>query len=419
MQIESLNLIGDDGKIDLAIVAQINEMAEKQNFLEQHHGKIWLASDGYYKTKVKESDGSFRLIKKKKLSDLEDAVIEHMKRLSLKQTFKDSFKIWIERQKACGRCNNTVVKYEADYKRFFADYPFEQLDITEINDEVLSKHIIQVLTEKPIRWRAFKDIMGYTNGVFEKAIRDKLIQENPMRYIDIPIYRKYCYIPPVKTTTERTLTDTDTLLLLERIHHPRARNINKMCCFAIEMALYTGMRVGELSGLMWDDIVEEEKIIVIRHSEKYDRKEKQMRISTTKTGKERIFPLVTEIEDLLNRIKTYEAEHGIIGEYVFMDSEGRLSNRKISETIRNITMSDDFTSIKSIHAIRRTFNSKLRNSGMTGIMASSLLGHTERVNNLNYTYDFSDLAEKRVAIERIVTMSNPYIERKNVVKSRV
>ena len=245
--------------------------------------------------------------------------------------------------------------------------------------------------------------MGYTDGVFEKAVKDKLIAENPMKYLDLPIYRKYCYIPPVKTTTERTLTDTDTSILLQRIREPRAHNINKMCCFAIEMALYTGMRVGELSGLMWEDIVAEDGIIIIRHSEKYDRESKSFEISTTKTGRERIFPLIDEIKNLLGRIKDYEMSQGILGEYVFMEPEGRLPNRKISETVRNITMSGDFTGIKSIHAIRRTVNSRLRNSGVSGMMASSLLGHTELVNNMNYTYDMTSLQQKKVAIEEIVT----------------
>lgn len=45
---------------------------------------------------------------------------------------------------------------------------------------------------------------------------------------------------------------------------------------------------------------------------------------------------------------------------------------------------------KSIHALRRTLNSKMRCEGVSSIVASSILGHTEKVNNSNYTYDVSD-----------------------------
>lgn len=400
-----LNILTNNGKIGVdAIVAQLKQMDERQRYLNMHSCGIWLASDGYYKTKVKESDGKYRLIKKKHKSDLEDAVIKHYKGSPLNEnSFKNRFNKWIDRQRDCGRSENTILKYKSDYRRFYDGYSIENFDIKDIDDEVLSRHILQVLKDKQIPWRAFKDIMGYTSGVYDKAVRDKVIQENPFKYLDLPIYKKYCYIPPIKTTRQRTLDENDIHTLLDRIQHPRAHNTNKICCFAIELALYTGMRVGELAALMWDDVIFEEDIIVIRHSEKFDRSTKESYITTTKTGKERIFPLVDDIKSLLFRIRTYETDQGWLGEYVFQDAEGRVTKSKISDTTRNITMSEDFSGIKSIHAIRRTFNSRLKCSGVSTTVASSLLGHTERVNEQNYTYDVSELAEKKMAVNAIVT----------------
>ncbi len=57
-----------------------------------------------------------------------------------------------------------------------------------------------------------------------------------------------------------------------------------MPIYAIELAIYTGMRIGELTGLKWEDIVED-KYILIRRSEKYDRTEKRYYIADTKTYK--------------------------------------------------------------------------------------------------------------------------------------
>lgn len=405
---ELLKSLTGNGKISVdAIVTQLIKMDERQKFLEMHSHNIWLANDGYWKTKVKESDGSKRLIKKKNKSDLEDAIIEHYQRLSLKDnSFKTRFSVWIDRQRNCGRCENTILKYKSDYKRFFEGYPIENLNIKDIDDEVLSKHFLQILQEKQIRWRAFRDIVGYTSGVFDKSVRDKIIPENPFKYIDLPIYKRYCYIPPVKTTRQRTLSEQDTHLLLDRIRNPRAKNINKMCCFAIELALYTGMRVGELAALMWEDIIFEEDIILIRRAERFDRSNKTSVIVPVKNGKERVFPMVEEIKALLFKVRSYESDHGWMGEYVFQDAEGRLTKSKISDTTRNITMSEDFSGIKSIHAIRRTFNSRLKCNGVSSTIACSLLGHTERVNEQNYTYDLSDLTEKKSLVKAIVTASN-------------
>lgn len=407
ISVELLKKLTDNGNIDVnTIITQLKQMDERQTYLSMHTCKPWLASDGFWKTKIKEGN-KYRLIKKKELSDLEDVLVEHYKRLSQKNnSFKDWFNIWIQRQKDCGRSDNTILKYQSDYRRFYEGYPIEDKNIKEIDEVVLSKHIMQVLNEKQIPWRAFKEIMGYTSGVYDKAVRDKVIDENPFKYIDLPIYKKYCYIPPVKTTKQRTLSDNDIHTLIDKLHNPRAHNVNKMCCFAIELALYTGMRVGELSALMWEDIIFEEDIFLIRRAERFNRATKESEIILVKNGKERIYPLIDEIEMLFFRIRSYEADKGYLGDYVFMDSDGRLTKSKISDTTRNLTMSGEFTGTKSIHAIRRTINSKMRCNGVSSTIASSLLGHTERVNEQNYTYDVSEMQEKKQVVQSIVTKSN-------------
>lgn len=397
-----LRYLTENGIIDTAIVAEKIIMAKRNEVLSKHPYSIWLASDGFWKTKVKGDDGKKRLIKKREKSDLEDEIIAFYKSCSLDdKTFKARFNIWVERQRDCARSENTILKYESDYRRFFEGYPIEQIDIRDIDEQILSKHIMMVLSDKNIPWRAFKDIMGYVKGMFDKAVRDRLIPESPVNYLDIEIYRKYCSLPPVKTTKQRTLSERDTHQLLEDIRNPKAHNANVISCFAIEMALNTGMRVGELAALMWDDIVFDEGFMVIRHSEKFNRKTKESTITITKNGKERIFPLTDDIIDLLSRIKAYEADHGWLGEYVFQDAEGRVTKSKISDATRNHTMSSQYSGIKSIHAIRRTVNSRMRCNGVSATVASSLIGNSERVNDSNYTYDLSGLAEKKRIVESI------------------
>ena len=51
--------------------------------------------------------------------------------------------------------------------------------------------------------------------------------------------------------------------------------------------------------------------------------------------------------------------------------------------------------------MRRTLNSKMRCEGVSSIVASSILGHTEGVNNSNYTYDVSSLEYKSSIIANI------------------
>lgn len=400
---EVLRFLCENGTIDYAAVTQKMEMANKQKYLKQHNCKIWLASDGYWKTKLPKGDGSkgTRLVKKKNKSDVENEVIKHYSSHSEQFKFKSRYDIWVKRQEICGRSDNTIYKYRTDYKRFFEGYPFENYDIRDITDEILSEHILIVLSEKQIRWRAFKDIFGYINGVFEKAIKDKVIEDNPCKYIDLPVYKSRCYEGKIETARERTLSDNEMSALMDNIRNPKAANSNVICCFAIELAVYTGMRVGELSALMWDDIKYDEGIILIRHSEKMSRTTNQFYISNTKNGKIRDFPLTEQIKELLERTWEYESARGWQGDFVFQDTSGRITKRKISDAIRRRTEKDEFFNTKSIHDIRRTLNSNLKSRGITTATTSALLGHTEAVNKNNYTYDMSKLSENKRVLEEI------------------
>lgn len=376
-------------------------MKQREIYLSMHHYKIWQASDGYWKTKLPQgqSDKYTRLIKKKNKEDLEDEVILYYEMTAPVNSFKTRYDLWIERQIKCGRSDNTVDKYHTVYRRFFKGYPIENMDITVIDEEVLSEHFINLLKNNNIPWKAVKEAFYNVSGVFNKAKRDRIVTENPCDFVDLPLLQNMCYVAPVKTAKQRTLSESERRKLLDKLHHPVARNSNQVVDFAIEMAMYTGMRVGEIAALMWEDIDYEEKVINIAHSEKRSRLTNERVISTTKNGKFRVFPLTSEIEDLLKRIDEYETQKGYKGEFIFQDHRGRVNKEMISASVRRKTNNADFSSIKCIHAIRRTVNSNLKSNGVSTLVASSLLGHTERVNEGNYTYDIQDMDFKRKAVE--------------------
>ena len=84
---------------------------------------------------------------------------------------------------------------------------------------------------------------------------------------------------------------------------------------------------------------------------------------------------------------------------VFTDQIGKIYDSLIqSNVVRCCTAAG--IPRKSIHAIRRTLNSKLRTDGMSAVVAGSLFGHSSQVNNKNYTYDISNMEYKKKALSR-------------------
>lgn len=160
------------------------------------------------------------------------------------------------------------------------------------------------------------------------------------------------------------------------------------------------MRAGELAGLIWENVNFKEKYILVARSEKYDREKKEYFIDTTKNAKTRFIPMSKEIEILLKQIKKVETGYGYLCEYVFANGNGRIHARVIYDCMRNRCIQAGIQA-KSIHALRRTINSKMRCEGVSSIVVSSILGHTEKFNNSNYTYDVSDKQYKINVISNI------------------
>ena len=375
--------------------------------MEKHPYAISQGKDGKWRTYIPDANnkGERRMIKRAS----EPAIFEVLIRYYLEQEKKESeekyrfqvfFDKWKEKQISYGVSNNTVYRYEADYKRFFKDTDFENLDIREIDEEDITAFIIQSVKKYNLKEKACKNLMGYIRGVFRHARVKKVIKENPWDYVDMKTFRQH-YNCEQERSEDRTISDTDMDLLLKEIERTRFERPEYIPNYAVLLAAYTGMRIGELSGLMWEDVSEKDGVMTICHSEKYDYKENRYYVGKTKTGKERQFPLSEKIIELFREVKKVEMQYGYLGEYVFQDTLGRVHTRAIDHCLRRRCISAKIP-VKSVHDIRRTFNSKLKEAGVSSAIASSLLGHSAEVNNSSYTYDISEMDYKRDVIAHII-----------------
>lgn len=233
--------------------------------------------------------------------------------------------------------------------------------------------------------------------MIKSALINKVLYENPIEYLEAKQFYKYC-TEKKKSPEQRVVSDFDMKRLYERFQKDYDRKPDYIPTYAVELATLTGMRVGELSALKWEDI--HETYIFISKSEKYNRIEKKYYIDQTKNKEDRKFPVSEEIRNLLDRVKKAEIRSGYVCEWVFANQNGRIHAPVISSCLKNkcrqIGMEE-----KGIHAFRRTVNSKMRCSGVPATVAASLLGHTEEVNENYYTYDVSSFAEKQRIVEQI------------------
>lgn len=395
---ELLKYMNDNGIINLSYVKELKEMDERKKYLNKHPNKIWKGKDGYWRTYIPDSEKGRKMIKKNTKKEVEDIIVQYY-RDEEAITFKKSFHKWEQQQEKYGICGNTIQKYKSDYKRFFEGTKFERMNIQDITEEDITEFMVYQVKKKHLKEKAGKALWGYVNGTFKYSRRHKVIYENPCDYVEKRIFSKF-YDKSKGSIQKRTLNKMEIAKLLAELKKSHIDNPSYIQSYAVELAIYTGMRVGELAGLKWENILNEEGIIRICQSEKYDRKTKEFYIDCTKNGEEREFPISKEIEAILLAVKKIEMEYGFIGEYVFQNKDGRVHARSISHCMRYKCKQAGIDE-KGIHALRRTLNSKMRCSGVSVVIASSLLGHTEEVNENNYTYDISEMKYKKELIAKL------------------
>ena len=189
----------------------------------------------------------------------------------------------------------------------------------------------------------------------------------------------------------------ELLLLTEEIQEELEQNPLYMPPYAIELAMYTGMRVSELSTLKWSDI--NDICISINKSAKHNRLKNEFSVGKTKTKKSRAYPVDGQINHLLARIKRVQEEHGILCEWIFTDGNGSYTHaRNITDCMTRLCRENKLNG-GGITKLRKTTSSDLQAKGTPKSVVASMLGHTTEVNEKYYTYDTSNLAEKKKIIQ--------------------
>ena len=149
-----------------------------------------------------------------------------------------------------------------------------------------------IYIRKCIDWALEEGLIKGKNPYKNLSIKDKSVKEKRKGFTE---EEKERILEEFKNPT----IDHTPTKLITRYYHPM-----------IEFWFMTGLRVGEVISLKWGDIDEENNQIIIRRSLSRDHSNEgkgHIRIEkTTKTGKERVLPITREINEILDKMSTYQ-----------------------------------------------------------------------------------------------------------------
>ena len=381
----------ENGILDMAYIQKSVEMAKRQKYLKCHSGKIWKGNDGKWCTYLPDPIKGRRFVKKRTEEAVHDEIIKYYSQHD--STAKSFLQVYYEWRSYHDQMVdvNSVSKYNTDATRYFTDNKYDKENIKSYTKDSVSVFIKDRIDTLKLCKSATKRLFGYINCVFRYAEERGYIDKSPTTYLLPKDFYKYCY-ESERSKKDKILSVDNMRILQEQLQKDHEKTPWYIPSYAVEFASLTGMRVGEIAALRWDCI--KDNCFIIDKSEKYNSENNTYYISKTKNGKDRIFPITEEIQELLDKVLAIEQEYGYVSEWIFSDKDGRLSFRKISSCMKN-KCRQCHIDVRGIHIYRKTLNSQMEYNGVSATTRATLLGHSKEVNERYYTFDVTDIEEKR------------------------
>lgn len=377
---EILNYAMTHGMLDLTTICKEIEMNERQQFLSQHNNKIWQNSKGYYVTYVFDANcpKQRRLIKRKVMADLEDAIVQYYKGNSEQHYFVDCLMAWGKQKLEYGEImKQTYDRYISDYQRYIKDTELDKIPINKVSGAFLEDYIKRTIHDFEMTNKRWNNLRGILSGTFRYARKMGYTDFSFSTFADDLDLSKRVFKKKLWVDEEQVFS-LDEIKLIEDYVMGQQYNITNQ---AILFAFQTGLRAGELSTIKHSDIIG--NIMVVSRTEERFKDEnghyvKRVRDNTKGRDGCRKVILTQKALEIYNSIDK-------VGEYVFMNKGNRLKGSNISLKLYRMCKILGITP-RSLHKIRKTYATSLLNAGVDEKIIEKQMGHTSISTTKNYYY---------------------------------
>lgn len=319
-------------------------------------------------------------------------------------TLNQWYEFWLNEYKKTTVKQGTVDSYRCMYEYYIRDTLGDKM-LAEIRSDELQRFFNDM--NRSGYSRSTLSLTSVVIGsMFRQAVKNDLIGRNPVDACILPRGRK-------KVSERQALSEVQQERLLEAAHGSPIEGI-------LRLALGTGMRIGEITGLQWSDINWKKEELYVRTTLKQDRERREFYLDLPKTGSSaRTIPLLPEMVRVLreeqNRRKTEKREAGVMWrplpgmeQLVFLQKDGapvsgqlvrqqlgRLvdeMNGQLSAAARRRSGSAGRTETERMphltpHILRHTFATRAIERGIPPKVVQELLGHSSITMTLDlYTH---------------------------------
>ena len=260
-------------------------------------------------------------------------------------------------------------------------YPLQDIQEAQIQNYIYS------LSDQQLSSGTVRIIFALIRQSMDFAVKQELLLRNPCYEVELP--RLNPRVVRALSIDEQRRLETAAL--------------TDLGCSPIILALYSGLRIGEISGLKWTDIDFDNRWIRVTRTisriidETSLHAKTQVVSGTPKTAESsRIIPLADNLKDYLLDKRSHA-----VGEYVITSRKGfaepRVINYRLKKTLQQAGL--ESAGIR-FHSLRHTFATRCLEQGVDIASLSKLLGHRSTKMTLD-TYADSVLEHRKAAMEAV------------------
>lgn len=287
--------------------------------------------------------------------------------------YRDWLNEWLNIKVKPTTKNRTYVKYKHVVINYITKL-IGEYELNELTPPILQKFAV-CLVEKELSANTINNIISVVKNSLNYAEKFGLIEKNYCNIISTP----KCNESSISSLSKEEQKKLETTIL----------NSKKINHYGIIIALYTGLRIGELLALTWGDIDFEMKVIIVRKTcvDSWKNGHYVKLTEEPKTANSlRIIPIVEPLYELLKKMHETRKNEYVVSGRTNYGAEIRSYQSSFANLLKKANIPH-----YGFHSLRHTFATRALECGMDVKTLSEILGHSNPSITLKrYAHSFLD-----------------------------
>lgn len=316
---------------------------------------------------------------------------------------------------------NTVKEDLKAYKRFYEGDPIADRNLEDIKPVELEMWLQTQVTTYKLNKHSYSKLKTPFSQLYVYANRRGYISNNPFNGIDIK---------RLGLVDEKRKTGREKAFMREEQPDIFRVAWNDFCMnpypvpIGVLLAFQTGLRIGELAALKWEDVDFEQRLLhvcryeenVVDFSENFREMSNYHHVvyehDTKGSFGERYVDLTDDAIYLLNVLRDYYKDISVSSPWMFYNVKRnqKCFDRAFDLRIRKYCRLTGINE-KSMHKIRSTFISNLRDAGMSYERIAEYVGHRDvSTTQKHYSYDLESAQRNREIMNSLSVLRSERVE---------